>query len=210
VAGAVLGLVIWQEPRRLPESAAASVSSRPATHGVPGKLDRSTREASIGDASMTLPDDPYVVRADPMHAAGLFDSYFVASATVHEDYHAHSDWSAMVGLGGVSRDVDQADLDGTARAVAETMAAVFFDGQPTTVKKVSVADHSVDGRPGVHLTAEVRYDITGLPSRADELTVVVIRLDDGTVVAAFSSVPVDAPSGVREQAAEALGSLQAG
>jgi hypothetical protein len=70
-----------------------------------------------------------------------------------------------------------------------------------------MSDHAVDGNAGLWITAEVHYDVEHLPSRYDELTVVLVQLDDGSVVAAVSSVPDDSPDAVATLAEQALGSL---
>ncbi|GAA3618271.1 DUF2510 domain-containing protein [Microlunatus ginsengisoli] len=207
VAGVVLGLVIWHEPTSAVDRAKAGAAPRPAATGAEGELDQDSRLARIGGASMTLPDDPYRVRPDPMRAKGLFDSYFVGVAIVHENYHDRHDWAALVGLAHVASGVASSDPETTARAVTDGIAAQFFDRQPVTIGAVSLADHSVDGCSGVLVSAEVRYRIAGLASRADRLTVVVVRLDDGTEVAAFSSVPTDADQALRDLAATSLDSL---
>ena len=210
VAGVILGLVIWQDPSHSSDRSGAELSPRPSTSGVPGELDQDSREATIGTASMTLPDEPYRVRNDPMQAKSLFDSYFVAGATVHEDYLDRRDWSAVVGLAHVAPGASRDDPEATALAVTYGIAGRFFDGRPTTVSEPSVAEHSVDGCSGVQVSAEVSYRIAGLASRADRVTVVLIRLDDGTEVAAFSSVPTDASPSLRNLAAESLDSLHVG
>jgi hypothetical protein len=46
-----------------------------------------------------------------------------------------------------------------------------------------------------------------LPSRYDTVTAVVVRLDDGSLIMAASSVPNDADSEVARQAADALKTL---
>ena len=210
VAGVVLGLVIWHDPAGSARNAAAGVTAKPSPSGVPGELDQSSREARIGDASMRLPGDPYQLRVDPMRVQNLFDSYFAAGAIVHADYHKGQDWSAVVGLAHVAPAATRDEVDATAVTVGRQVAATFFDHSPTTVERASVAEHSVDGCSGYEFSAEVSYQIPGLASRADELTVIVVRLDDGTRVAAFSSVPTDAPEALRTQAATALQSLQVG
>ncbi len=210
LVGVVLGLVIWQDPVGSTRSATAGVSAQPTATGVPGELDQSSREARIGNASMRLPADPYQLRSDPMRVRNLFDSYFAAGAIVHEDYHDGRDWSAVVGLAHVAPGATRNEVDATALAVGRQIAVTFFADHPTTVEHTSVAEHAVDGCSGYLFTAQVGYRIPGLTSRADDLTVIVVRLDDGTRVAAFSSVPTDAPEALRAQAAGALASLKIG
>jgi hypothetical protein len=158
---------------------------------------------------MALPDQPYRIRTDPMTAAGLFDSYFLAGAVVHNDYRDRRDWSALVGLAHVAPQTVRSEPEATAVAVARGVAGQFFAGQPTTISGLKITEHSVDGCSGVLLTADVGYRLAGLASQSDRLSIVVVRLDDGTQVAAFSSVPVDAAPDLREQAGSALESLQA-
>ena len=70
-----------------------------------------------------------------------------------------------------------------------------------------MTDHSVDGNAGLLLRAQVHYDVHQLPSRYDELSVVAVELDDGSVVLAASSVPDDATPDVVAGAVGALESL---
>ncbi len=210
VAGVVLGLVVWLDPVQSAGPAAARATPRPSVTSVPGELDSDTRQATIGTATMALPDEPYRIRTDPMTADGLFDSYFLAGAVVHNDYRDRRDWSALVGIAHVDSHASGADPESTATAVARGIADRFFAGQPTTISGLRVAEHSVDGCSGVLLTADVGYRIDGLASRSDRLSVMVVRLDDGTQVAAFSSVPTDASADLRGQAGSALESLHAG
>ena len=37
----------------------------PSVTSVPGELDSGTRQATIGTATMALPDEPYRIRTDP-------------------------------------------------------------------------------------------------------------------------------------------------
>jgi hypothetical protein len=56
-------------------------------------------------------------------------------------------------------------------------------------------------------SARVYYSVDRLPSRYDKVTAVVVRLDDGSLIMAASSVPNDADSEVARQAADALKTL---
>lgn len=209
-----LGLIIWHDPpalRGLPRVAggAATSAASPAP-GAPavGRLDESSREATIGDARMTLPPAPYALSPEPMQLTGLLDLFFQASAPVHPRYDGVSTWSAAVLLGRLPAMADGEDLQLCARQSVQALAgSSFFLGRPTRLRRVQVADHSVDGERGVRLTASVRYDIARLPSRYDQVTLVLVELDDGTVLAALSSVPDDAPPPVRQLAAASLASL---
>ena len=123
----------------------------------------------------------------------MLDVVFVAEATVHPRTDQHSGWTAMTCLASVNdRLADGFDLDADSVATIRTLAGKIYGSGPTEIRDVDVAEHAVDGHGGVRLTAQVHYQIDGLPSRYDDLTAILVRLDDGSVVAALSSVPDDA------------------
>jgi hypothetical protein len=205
-----LGLVIWQDGPRLDRGSRApgggpAVPDR--TAAAVGRLDERSRVATVGTASLTLPADPYVLSPDPMRVPGLLDAFFSANAPVHERYDGRRSWYATVLLGRLAPGVGGPDLEERGRAAVAGLGRAFFRTAGTEVDEVAVADHSVDNHAGLLLTTRVHYGVDGLPSRYDALSVVVVELDDGSVVVAATSVPDDASPAVVAGAAEALGSL---
>jgi hypothetical protein len=204
-----LGLAIWEEapgvqrsgrlPQAEPMAPAASASSV-------GRLDQQTRVATIGSASLTLPAEPYWLSPDPMQTAGL-DVYFLASAPVHPRYDGRHSWTSAVLLGRLVPGAPGEDLADRGREVVHQLAQTFFHRHDTRVEKLAMADHAVDGNAGLLVTAQVHYAIDGLPSRYDELTIMLVQLDDGSIVAAVSSVPDDSTASVTALAEQALDSL---
>ena len=69
------------------------------------------------------------------------------------------------------------------------------------------SDHAVEGQAGLLVTGRVRYAIEGLPSRYDTLTVLLVGVDDGSVVVAATLVPNDTDPALARQAAAALDSV---
>ena len=205
-----LGLAIWRDPPPVkrssgPPSGSTSPDTTPAAQATVGRLDERTREATVGAASMTLPDQPYVLSADPMQVPDLLEVFFLASAPVHQSYDGHPGWSSAVLLGRLSGTAaDDEELEDRGVAAVRKLSTTFFRSERTRVKKVTVAQHSVDGNDGVRVTARVHYDIDGLPSRYDRITAIVVGLDDGTMLTAVSAVPDDADDEVRSRAAAAL------
>ena len=182
-----LGLAIWQDGPTVQRSGRVPVANpaTPATTGAAGpvgRLDQKTRVATIGNASMTLPDQPYVLSPDPMQAAGL-DLFFLASAPVHPRYDGMHSWSSAVLLGRLAPGGAGADLAERGQEAVRRLAHRMFANHRTRVQTVAMSDHAVDGNAGLWITAQVHYDIDRLPSRYDELTVVLVQLDDGSVVA---------------------------
>jgi hypothetical protein len=107
-----------------------------------------------------------------------------------------------------ARLADDFDLDEDSVATVRKLAGKIYGSASTEVGHVDVSDHAVDGHSGVQVTARVSYEIAGLPSRYDDVTAILVRLDDGSVVVAFSSVPDDATEQVRTLAAASLDSLR--
>ena len=61
-------------------------------------------------------------------------------------------------------------------------------GSKTRLVDVTMSDHAVEGQPGLLVTGRVRYAIDGLPSRYDKLTLLLVGVDDGSVVVAATLV----------------------
>lgn len=217
-AGLGLGLVVWRDegstrPRagELPPLTAASTPAprTSASSDVPtGQLDDSTGWARINRASMQLPRMPYKLKADPLWIGDLFDVVFTADAVVHSRYNGRNSWTSTVALAHLnSTTAATTDLDASGLKAMESVAQHFFGGHPATTTAVSTSDRSVDGHPGVLVTAKVRYSIPKLPSSSDDVSVLLVRLDDGSMIAALTSVPDDASPEVRQLARTALESL---
>ena len=63
---------------------------------------------------------------------------------------------------------------------------------------------TVDGQPAMLFSAQAHYSVDQLPSRYDTVTALLVRLDDGSLIIAASSVPNDAASDIAHQASDAL------
>lgn len=212
-ATAGLGLAIFGDGAgvgrtgRAPADAATTPAPGATDLGAVGGFDRTSRVATLGRASMTLPGEPFVPPADPSRVAGLLDVLFAANAPVHPRYDGRHSWAGVVLLGRLSPQVAGGDLESRGRAAVEGLTGVLFAGHPTRRGTVEVSDHAVDGHEGLVLRTQVRYSVAELPSRYDVLTAVVVQLDDGSVVVAVSSVPDDAEPRLVELAAASLDSL---
>jgi hypothetical protein len=206
------GLLIWDEAPAEPVSrggrAIGAAVPTTAGAGPVDQLDRSTRTARVGPVSLVLPGDPYRVHPDPIPLGGVLDLVFWAGATVHPRYDGRHDWSAAVLLGRMSTVAATGDLEQDGRQAVERLGTTFFGDLPTRVRDVTVAEHAVDGQPGVLVTAAVHYAAADLPSRHDLITAVLVRVEDGSVVLAASAVPNDTDPAVAREAAAALRTLQ--
>jgi len=205
------GLVIWNDAPAY--SRGRSVRSLGGTEPGPtvaapaAFLEQNTRTARIGPLSVVLPDDPYAVHPEPLKEDGFLDSFFWAAATVHPRYDGRRNWSSTMLLGRLSGGSSSGELDQDGRRVVEQLSRSFFDGHPTEVRELTGADHAVDGHPGMLFTATVHYAVPNLPSRYDTVSALLVRLDDGSVVLAATSVPDDTDPAVAQQSADALRSL---
>jgi hypothetical protein len=208
--GVAAGLMIWREaPASGGALAAGSSGSTVASiHTLSGRLDTSTRQAMVGPATIVLPDDPYALDAEPKRVADVIDVVFLANAPVHTDYNGRDDWLATVALVLVSPELDRnADLEQAGSTAMRQLSKRFFGHHPTWIRNMRFADRSVDAHPGMDVTAEIHYRITGLASHYDRVTVRLVRADDGALVAAISSIPDDANASVAQLAAHSLDSL---
>ena len=202
-----LGLAIWQDGPTMRGAGGLPLAEPGGPAAAPvGRLDQQTRVATIGSASMTLPQDPYQLSPDPMQTRGL-DVFFLASASVHLRYDGRQSWSAAVLFARLPAGPRGQQLEERGRAAVDQLSRTLFRPHRTQVADVGVADHAVDGHAGLLLTAQVSYDVEQLPSRYDRLTVLVVELDDGSLVAGVSSVPDDSPYPVADLAEQSLASL---
>ncbi|HEY5820551.1 MAG TPA: DUF2510 domain-containing protein [Propionibacteriaceae bacterium] len=207
-----VGLVLWRDSTdRDSSQAPVVVTPNPtstAARGTPtGQLDLATRVATIGAASMTMPDDPYVLAHDPKKMPGVFDLMFTADATVHQRSVRGRPWSAAVALGRLSGAVSGEGLSGKGGAAVQRLSDVFYGGLQTKVSDMRWTDVTISGCPGKRFTANVHYADPKLPSRYDAVTVLMVEQHDQSVVVAMSSVPDDASSAVVSAAKAAIDSL---
>ena len=201
-AAAGFGLILWRDPPGYSAARAGGPTGRPVGH-----LDEVTRTATIGSASMTLPGDPYLLEPGPRSLDGVFDLMFAADAVVHPAYDGVHHWSATALLGRVPPDSLRRDLAAQGQRSLGQLRSVFFARHETSLVQLESSDRSVDGQPGLLLSATVHYEVADLPSRHDVLTLLIVGLDDGSSIVAATSVPDDADPEVARQAAAALDSL---
>jgi Protein of unknown function (DUF2510) len=202
-----LGLVIWRDPSSTSTQrtvgGSAGLPSGGGTDPI-GYLDERTRTATIGPASLTMPGDPYVLSPHPMAIRGVLDLLFWAAAPVHIRYDGENDWSSGVLLGRVAAQGGGGDLQTEGNLALHRLSQAIFLQQPTELKGISWQQRTVDGQPAMLFSAQVHYSVSGLPSRYDTVTALLVRLDDGSLIMAASSVPNDADSDIARQARDAL------
>jgi hypothetical protein len=205
-----LGLVIWRDPSSTSAQRVAGGSAGlPSARGTDpiGYLDERTRTATIGPASLTMPGDPYVLSPHPMAIRGVLDLLFWAAAPVHIHYDGKHDWSSGVLLGRVADQGSADDLQTEGRLAVHRLSQAIFEQRPTELKGMTWQQRTVDGQPAMLFSAQVHYSVDQLPSRYDTVTALLVRLDDGSLIMAASSVPNDADSDIARQARDALKTL---
>ena len=207
-----LGLVIWRDPSNTSAQRVVGGSAGlPSAGGVGtapiGYLDERTRTATIGPASLTMPGDRYALSPDPMAVRGVLDLLFWASAPVHVRYDGKHDWSSGVLLGRIASPGNADDLQIEGTRTLHRLSQAIFDRHPTELKGMTSKQRTVDGQPAMLFSAQVHYSVDQLPSSYDTITALLVRLDDGSLIMAASSVPNDADSDVARQAGDALRTL---
>jgi hypothetical protein len=88
------------------------------------------------------------------------------------------------------------------------LSQAIFDRHPTELKGMTWKQRTVDGQPAMIFSAQVHYSVDRLPSRYDTVTALLVKLEDGSLIMAASSVPNDADSDVARQAGDALKTLK--
>jgi hypothetical protein len=206
-----LGLVIWRDSSdSSAQRAVGSPGGVPSARGTDpiGYLDERTRTATIGSVSLTMPGAPYVLSPDPMAVRGVLDLLFWASAPVHARYDGKHDWSSGVLLGRVAVPGDADDLQTEGTLAVHRLSQAIFDRHPTDLKGMTWKQRVVDGQPAMLFSAQVHYSVDRLPSRYDTVTALLVRLDDGSLIMAASSVPNDADPDIARQADDTLETLK--
>jgi hypothetical protein len=122
-------------------------------------------------------------------------------------YDGKHDWSSGVLLGRVAESSHAGDLRSEGMLTLHRLSQAIFYQHPTKLKKMTGQQRTVNGQPGMLFSAQVHYTVHRLPSRYDTVTALLVRLDDGSLIMAASSVPNDAESDVARQARDALETL---
>lgn len=171
-----------------------------------GSVDDSTRRATVNGASITLPGEPYDITPDPVRIGGVFDVCFMAEAGVHPRTATAPGWAVMVGLAHLDPALKQR-LDTDGPGALQAITTEFFGSHQTRLTDAVTSSTTVSGRTALKITATVHYDVSGLASTYDEVTVIVVELDDDSTVIAMASVPDDTPRELRRLATASLATL---
>ena len=180
---ASIGLVIWRDPSNTSPQRAAGLPSAGGTDPI-GHLDERTRKATIGPASLTMPDDPHTL-APPDGHRGVLDLLFWAAAPVHIRYDGKHD--SVVLLGRVAEQSSAGDLQTDGKLALHRLSQAIFDHHPTELKRMTSEQRTVDGQPAMLFSAQAHYSVDQPPSRYDTVTALLVRLDDGSLIIAASS-----------------------
>lgn len=184
----------------------ASASARPGGTAPTGSVDDATRRAMVNGATMTLPGEPYDITPDPITVDAVFDVCFLAQAAVHPRTATAPGWAVMVGLAHLDPALERR-LDTDGPVSLQAISQQFFGSYPTRLTNAVSTPTTVSGRTALKITATVHYEVKSLASTHDEVTVIVVELDDESTVIAMTSVPDDTPQELRRLAAASLRSL---
>ncbi|MBA8793851.1 hypothetical protein FHX74_001456 [Friedmanniella endophytica] len=174
-------------------SASGTAAASPATY------DARSRLLSIGTFSTTLPGSPYVTSSALAPTPPLFSTAVEAQAVVTPKYDGSADWTAglLVGVLDPSVVVD-GDADATADKLLDGLAEFAFADvtvtkQGFTPKKVTTPN----AKAAAILQGRLAYRVKNVPSRYDQVSMLVLELDDGTWVGWVSTRPEKASAKVK-------------
>lgn len=200
----MISLVITLTTDRLPTGPALD----PPTPSAPTLgYSATTRKATVGPVSVTMPNEPYLCPRSPRSVGSLLTNALVCDASVHPNYRGTSNWSATAGFGLPSATTTRSTSTDTAQAVFDGIRTSFFAGQKTTVTKRAVDTVTLDGHQVAVVSGEVHYRVTGLPSSYDRVLVIALPLDDGSYAVYFSSRPNDTPKSTLKVLDASIGTI---
>lgn len=187
-----VGIVVSASTKALPDGPALPP---PVVAPAGVAADLTTRRATVGTVSVTLPAAPYVCTA-PRPAAPIFTSAVACTSVVHENYAGEQDWAATAGLGVLDDSLVEDALSTTASNVFDALRESFFSDTATSVTKLNPQRlGDLPTSTVVALTGEVHYQVEGLSSTYDRVVVIVVALEDGRHAAWFSARPDNVSAG---------------
>lgn len=205
----VVGSAVQLSQQRLPTGPPRDPPSptAPAT-GVrlgPGPLD-----ASVGQLVVTLPDAPYVCQSYPPKLPPTFPNTATCGVAVHPNYNGKNDWYANAGLAQIPPALTvPGDPVATGEQVLESFAAQFYRGQRPTWENRSSRPYATPSVPeATLLTGELHIRVAKLPTRYDQVELVLVALSEDRYAAYFAGTPNDAPAAVRTALDASLASLR--
>lgn len=201
---ALISLAITLTTDRLPTGPALDPPAPPAPAL---RYSASTRKATAGPVSVTMPKAPYVCPRSAQPLGSLLTDAIVCDAPVHPGYRGTDTWSATAGFGLLSPTRVQGTGAATAQAAFEEIRATFFADQKTTVTDRATDTVSLGGHQVSIVSGQVHYQVVGLPSRYDRLVVIALPTDDEAYSLYFSSRPNDTPKATLEVLDTSIGTL---
>ena len=172
--------------------------------------DAATGRATVQELAVTLPRAPWT--CDPPAEIYPFDSVVLCTRLIHRDYQGSEDTYAIVGVGLVSEfSTTPGDLKKTGETVFGALRRGFFSRTTTTLRNYVSGPTDLGPTDRVlALSAELDYDVDGLPSSYDHGLLVLTRLDGGDHAGYFSFRADDAPAPTRKAVQAAYASLTLG
>jgi len=164
--------------------------------------DRVSRQLSVAELSVTMPDEPFSCDVEPRSQPGLFSSTFACTAWVHVDYDdQQSDWVAATGLGVLDDRLRTGqDLNEIAQATMAAFAARNYDLDNVTIRKQQTEPLTGVAPEGkaVLASAELHIADQDLPTTYDRVLVAVFELGGGQHAVYFAVRPNDSRKNVTD------------
>lgn len=190
-------------PRTAVPTGPASTAAPPWALG----SDRSLRFGTV--ATGVMPGAPWDEPSKPRSVYGLFMKASMTSFEIHPETERTSAWYATVASGWVKSDLGAPTPKGT----AVNMLGPIQESWYSSVDHLGTKDVHVSEIPGlssdqaVKVSLKATYDVAGIPSRYDQIELVVIKVDVVNYAAWISAIPNDAPQAVKKAATRAEDSI---
>lgn len=200
-----VGATVTLTGREYVRGAAAAPPSAPVRSSV--VFDKAANTVVVDELSMALPGQPWGCDSSPREISPYFSQAMACSVPVHEKYDGKKTTYANAVVGLLSPALVGDDPAGTATKAFGQIRTGLFNSSTTVSDYESATAPYGSGDRAIEVTARVNYTVAKLPSRYDDVRLVVVRLDSGSYAAVLFNQADDLPAATRKAVEQALATL---
>lgn len=203
-------LILPNQPN--PSGSSSASPSQDPTPPTDVALNGKTRKITVGSFSALVPGSPYtfdnnVLNYPPMLSAGV-----LATAPVNVKYDGEHTWFAALAIGELDPGViAEGNEKKTADQVFAGLISINFSDYKTKTSAITTKTIKLPGTDrAATAQGRVSYQIKGVPSGYDQVSVLVVKITGGPWVGWMSSRPEKASSQVKKALQESIDSIKVG
>lgn len=175
------------------------------------KLDEKSGKITVGSFTASLPGKPYTYDSNVLNYPPMLSAGVLANAPVSVKYDGEHTWFAALAIGELDPEVvAKGDAKKTADQVFAGLVSINFSDFTTTTGTISTKPVTLAGaQRAATASGRVSYQVAGLASHYDQVSVLVVQLKDGTWAGWMSSRPDNASSQVKKALQSSIDSIKA-